>query len=141
MKQGLFTNCYSTLHGLNFKQHIHTHTHTFWVLRLEESLSQHSFLSFNFYERKITSRDFAVFSTYRSIHQFSTNRDLFSTCFALSWADLSVSACFRGWLRESQQLILLLRDITGKTLLRCGGLPGFFVETWLLKVVTALTKF
>ncbi len=27
MKQGLFANCYSTIHGLNLIKHVNTHTH------------------------------------------------------------------------------------------------------------------
>ncbi len=44
MKQGLFANCYSTIHGLNLLKHIYTHTHMHThigqeFLRFEESLS------------------------------------------------------------------------------------------------------
>ncbi len=43
MKQGLFANCYSTIHGLNVLKYIYTHTHTrthrSGVLGFEESLS------------------------------------------------------------------------------------------------------
>ncbi len=39
MKQYLFANCYSTIHGLNLIKYINnTYTHTFRVLQLEESL-------------------------------------------------------------------------------------------------------
>ncbi len=52
MKQGLFANCYSTIHGLNLIKHIYTHKHkhTFRVLRLtlEESVKLALVLYLNF---------------------------------------------------------------------------------------------
>ncbi len=59
MKQGLFANCYSTIHGLNL---IKTHIHTFGVLRLEESLKLALLvLSRNFNQRKLTAETLRSF--------------------------------------------------------------------------------
>ncbi len=83
--KGLFANCYSTLYdGLNMLKHIihtqahtHTHTHRTGVLLLQESLSLALFCYLVTLPKVDHSRDFTIFTAYRSIHQFPATIEIY----------------------------------------------------------------
>ncbi len=84
MKQGLFANCYSTIHDkLNLIKHIHTHTHTYIYThthtdQFEESLRLTLFcylVTLNEVDHKQRLRYLYCIQINSPV--FSNNRDLF----------------------------------------------------------------
>ncbi len=134
IKEGLFANCYSTIHGQNLNTHTHTHTRTHTQVRSfavwRKFKSSTLLLSLNFTRGRSqaeTSLSLLHIDQFTSFQQQEICLVYLLSVEFDSWSGVSAcSMCFRVSM-ETSSCCWLLRDVTGEALL---WLVGFFLMWW-----------